>query len=166
MSICNESSYGECTVHLAVRTVVSSLTNKRIQHIYTAWKVSKHGPEKTPHLDTFHVVLSAIIDQITTTLSTFEDFNDLDRYAKKHISKLCKKIVSSTFWYVKWLDTDQMYSFQTTNLSGDTFLALNLPKDCPWKALDRSTNSFISKIAAIITDVSHIPERIYPCVFP
>ena len=59
-----------------------------------------------------------------------------------------------------------MYSFQTTNLSRDTFLASNLPKDCPWKALDRSTNSFISKIAEIITDVSHIPERIYPCVFP
>ena len=25
--------------------------------VYTAWKVSKYGPEKNPYLDTFHVVL-------------------------------------------------------------------------------------------------------------
>ena len=26
--------------------------------LYTAWKVSKYGPEKTPHLDTFHAVIT------------------------------------------------------------------------------------------------------------
>ena len=27
---------------------------------FTAWKVSKYGPEKTPYLDTFHAVLDYV----------------------------------------------------------------------------------------------------------
>ena len=36
--------------------MISSVDTKRGRHGNTAWKVPKHGPEKTPYLDTFHAV--------------------------------------------------------------------------------------------------------------